>query len=186
VRLKAFLEDKRFSQNATNYCMKTWLTPYKEKIVAYWVNKVPHFGHSTTSVAESSHASVKAYLVQGSGDLATVFQKLCLYWENQCRELSLERSKRQNKVAFSTLMPLFNKIQSKIVPQAAQILETTLQQLPKLKSNLPIGPLPDGDICGGSCDRLTVGMGLPCRHVLYHHMQEWVPLQLQEIDAHWW
>lgn len=186
MRLKTFLGDKRFPRNAADYCMETWLAPYKEKIVAYWVNKVPHFGHSTTSVAESSHASVKAYLVQGSGDLATVFQKLRLYWGNQARELSLERSKRQNKVAFSTLTPLFKELQSKIVPQAAQILETTLQQLPKPKSNLPIGPLPDGDICGGPCHRLTVGMGLPCRHVLYRHMQELAPLQLQEIDVHWW
>lgn len=185
-RLNAFQEDGRYPQNATDYCLRTWLTLYKEKIVAYWVNKILHFGHSTTSVAESSHASVKAYLVQGSGDLTTVFRKLRLYWENQTRELSLERAKRQNKVVFSTLPPLFKEIQSKIVPQAARILESTLRQLPKPKSNLPVGPLPAGDICGSSCDRLVLGVGLPCRHILHRHIQEWAPLTLQEIDIHWW
>ncbi len=47
---------------AVAYIEDTWLIPWKKKLVAYWTNQMPHFGHTTTSVVESSHASLKRWL----------------------------------------------------------------------------------------------------------------------------
>ena len=51
----------------------------KEKLVICWTNQVPHMGHVTTSAVESSHSSIKKYLVTSRGDLKSVFERLVLF-----------------------------------------------------------------------------------------------------------
>lgn len=139
-------------------------------------------------MAESSHSSLKAYLMFGTGDLATVFRKLQLFWSAQARELSLEREKRLNKVAFSLQVNIFQEIKSKVVTQAAQIIERELRTLPKRASaRAPLRPLtPAEAVCGDACNRLNIVMGLPCRHLLYPYVRDCEPLQMAEISVHWW
>lgn len=188
TRLTAFRAFSRDYPDAVTYAMKTWIEPYGPKIVAFWVNQVAHFGHSTTSMAESSHSSLKAYLVFGSGDLATVFRKLQLFWSAQVSELSLERQKRQKKVAFRLQNQLFEEIKSKVVTQAAQIIEQELRALPQRPSAAaPLPPLtPAQEICGDACNRMNIALGLPCRHRLLPHLRDSRPLEIAEIDVHWW
>ncbi|RKF56324.1 hypothetical protein GcC1_197038 [Golovinomyces cichoracearum] len=59
---------KPLHTNAVKYVVNTWLV-WREKIVKYWVDKAAHFGNTTTSRNESSHAAIKAYLRnKGTGD----------------------------------------------------------------------------------------------------------------------
>lgn len=74
-----FQEPGRHPVQATKYALNTWLTPWKEKLVAAWTNQVPHFGHVTTSAVESAHSAIKKYLVSSKADLKSVFQRLVLF-----------------------------------------------------------------------------------------------------------
>ena len=182
-QLEDFKKRNNRYEDAVNYVLNTWITPFKEKIVGYWVNQVAHFGHSTTSIAESSHASLKAYLVYGTGDLATVFRKLGLFWENQHREICLERAKRQNKVAFSSQVGILKDVRTKVVPQAASLIQAELRAIPISGINQP-APWPANESC--SCARIMLGMGLPCRHILFNNIRDGKALCLEQIDVHWW
>ncbi|KJZ67948.1 hypothetical protein HIM_12662 [Hirsutella minnesotensis 3608] len=57
-RLKAF-QTASYPAAAIGYCIKTWIGPWKEKIVTCFVDQNRHFGHRTTSVVEGLHSSMK-------------------------------------------------------------------------------------------------------------------------------
>ena len=87
--LHSFQDLHRHPTPAIRYALYTWITPWKEKIVAYWVDQAQHFCHRTTSTVESSHASIKASITSYAGELKNAFQKLSLYWYNQKATLDL-------------------------------------------------------------------------------------------------
>ena len=51
------------------YIKETWLLPYKEKLVAVWVDQNTHFGNTATSCVEGIHALLKLYLRRSTFDL---------------------------------------------------------------------------------------------------------------------
>jgi hypothetical protein len=61
----------QFPALAMSYVENTWLL-WKEKLVAFWVNKNLHFGITVTSPIEGCHATLKTYLQRGHGDLRGV------------------------------------------------------------------------------------------------------------------
>lgn len=71
-----------YPAKAVAYVTETWLLPWKKKIVRYWVDQQPHFGHTTTSIAESLHPVLKKILISSGGDLTTVFSRLTHFWEH--------------------------------------------------------------------------------------------------------
>jgi hypothetical protein len=79
-QLARFTCPGKYPAAAVNYAVDTWLRPYKEQLVACWVNKILHWGHRTTSIVESSHPAMKKFLCSSGGDLATVFTKLKQFW----------------------------------------------------------------------------------------------------------
>ncbi|KAL2755229.1 hypothetical protein ACRALDRAFT_2107237, partial [Sodiomyces alcalophilus JCM 7366] len=62
-----------------NYVIGTWIEPYKEKLINYFINRVPYFGNRTTFITESLYASLKRYIYSFIGDLITIFRSLKLY-----------------------------------------------------------------------------------------------------------
>lgn len=92
--LASFKAVREHPEEAVKYAVNVWLTPWKvrislgfpsiadiekEKLVTCWTNQVPHMGHITTSAVESSHSSIKKYLVTSRGDLKSVFERLVLF-----------------------------------------------------------------------------------------------------------
>ncbi|GKB92835.1 hypothetical protein Tco_0965107 [Tanacetum coccineum] len=53
------------------YLNKYWLTQYKERFLAAWTEKFPHFRNQTTNRVESQHAKLKLYLDSAQSDLLT-------------------------------------------------------------------------------------------------------------------
>ncbi|KAM4055596.1 MULE transposase [Hirsutella rhossiliensis] len=74
-RLQTFKEPGRHPEAAIAYAVNTWLDRWKEKIVLCFVNRVRHLGHTTTSIVEGMHASMKRFLWTSTGDLTSVFQR---------------------------------------------------------------------------------------------------------------
>jgi hypothetical protein len=77
--LAKFKAPGRHPEEAVKYVIKTWLGPWKEKLVAAWINEVPHMGYVTTSAVESAHSAIKKYLISSKADLKSVFSRLCLF-----------------------------------------------------------------------------------------------------------
>ncbi|XP_058760449.1 uncharacterized protein LOC131633780 [Vicia villosa] len=51
------------------YMKETWLTPYKERFVAAWTNRVAHLGNTIRNRVESAHWRLKNMLTTSRGDL---------------------------------------------------------------------------------------------------------------------
>ncbi|KAM4067786.1 MULE transposase [Hirsutella rhossiliensis] len=101
-RLLKFKDPSRYTgeaAQAVEYCVNTWIEPWSHKFVRFQVDRLPHFGHVTTSIVESSHASLKRFLQQrSSGALKIVFERLQLFWNHQESEIRIEAQQRRNKV----------------------------------------------------------------------------------------
>ncbi|KAL8458465.1 hypothetical protein ACS0TY_036106 [Phlomoides rotata] len=72
------LKDERFqtdysknskSSKVVDYCMNQWITPYKEKFVSAYTNKIMHYDNVTTNRVESNHAKLKRFLRTSQGEL---------------------------------------------------------------------------------------------------------------------
>lgn len=77
--LATFKTPGRHPKAAVAYTLNTWIGPWKEKLVAFWVDQVPHMGHTTTSAVESAHSAMKKYLVSSKADLKSVFKRMTLF-----------------------------------------------------------------------------------------------------------
>jgi hypothetical protein len=172
----------RYPLEAVTYVVNIWIEPHKYQFVRCFVDNVRHFGHTSTSIAESSHASMKRWIRSSTGDLATVFRALMKFWDTQSNRISISHVQRINRLAFHTNTDLLSLVRSELVPQALdaiiQELRATLRAL--CHGAPPRPPTP----CGGSCPIIT-SMGLPCRHILVSHDSSDTPLQLTQFDEHW-
>ena len=101
--LRSFQQLHRYPAPAVHYVANKWILPWKEKLVAYWVNQVQHFGHRTTSAVES------AYVTSSTGDLKFVFEQLSLYWFNQKETLDLAQGQGLFKTKYINSQPSFHQ-----------------------------------------------------------------------------
>jgi transposase-like protein len=76
-------EFQKHEGQAVQYVQDTWLDPWKEKLVRFWVDMTKHFGVRFTSPIEGCHAMLKAYLRVSTGDLKGVYDRLLNFWPDQ-------------------------------------------------------------------------------------------------------
>lgn len=175
---QTFQEPYRHPTPAVRYALNTWIIPWKERIVASWVNQVQHFGHRTTSAVESAHANIKAYITSSTGDLKTVFQKLSLYWYNQKKALDLAQAqgllRRKTTVRNSFFTNLLD--QGNITPTCISLLEQELRRVPQAGEPQP------GMQC--TCS-IKCSHGLPCWHQLWMRQHKAEPLRESDIHEYW-
>lgn len=177
-RLQAFERPGKYPDPAIRYAKSTWLK-WKEKIVSCFVDEHRHFGHFTTSIVESLHAVMKRFITACTGDLATAFRKLDLFWRAQYASIQAEQLSRINKVPTSSLTFAYSIIRTSITPIALINIIQEEQTLDRTSTKAP--PI---DPCG-PC-RIKVVMGLPCKHTIWKRIYNKEPLQLADIDPHWW
>jgi hypothetical protein len=79
------------------YIKKTWLEPYKEKLVKAWVDQHMHFGNAVTSRVEGIHALLKSYLKRSNFDLFDVWRTIKHAVENQLSELQSTQARQQTR-----------------------------------------------------------------------------------------
>ena len=177
--LQSFQDLHRHPTPAIRYALDTWITPWKEKIVAYWVDQVENFGHRTTSAVESSHASIKAYITSSTGDLKNVFQKLSLYWYNQKATLDLVQAQGLLKRNTTIRNPLFANLldDGNITPACIFLLEKELRRVPQTQDP----PLEIHCTCS-----IKYSHGLPCWHQLWIRQHKAEPLKVADIHAYWY
>ncbi|KAI0998776.1 hypothetical protein K3495_g9420 [Podosphaera aphanis] len=123
--------------SAVKYVENTWLI-WREKVVSCWVNKAAHFGNTATSRNESSHAAIKAYLHTSTGDHKQIFGAICLFWEDQHRDIRQDIAQHKIKPRHAVKIQLFQDDIGFIHPFALQKILEEKGKLPrKLTDALP-------------------------------------------------
>ena len=172
-RLKEF-ETKYAVTNLdqVGYIKETWLLPYKEKLVAAWVDQQAHFGNTATSRVEGIHALLKSYLRRSTFDLFEAWKAIRLALNNQLSELRSNQAKQQIRTPLELDKALYRAVQGWVSYEALRKVEEQRQLQWK-------DPAPSST-CTGTFTRIY---GLPCVHVLTIRQDE--PLLLEDFHSHW-
>ena len=92
--------------------------------MACYINQRCHFGVTVTSPIEGCHATIKAYLQRGHGDLRRVFDSLKLFWTDQHATIQSIVAKQQLAPKHNVNVPLFAAVLKQVHGYALQrILE---------------------------------------------------------------
>jgi hypothetical protein len=163
-----------YNHDAVDYVKGTWLTPWKEKLVRYWVDQRLHFGVLVTSPIEGCHSTLKSYLQRGNGDLNRVFDRLELFWTAQQQGILQATAQDQMRPKHHTNIPTFAKLVGQIHGYALQKLLLELGRIPKDK-------LPNPEC------RCTIqgSIGLPCFHTIWARIKDGGVIQTEDIHPHW-
>lgn len=144
--------------------------------VKNWVNKAAHFGNTTTSRNESSHAAIKAYLTNSRGDHKAFFEAVCIFWKDQHRLIreAIDQEKVLPKHAYRTAF--FGDVINFVHGYA-------LQKIVDEKGKIPLRGPPTNISC--AC-WIQSAFGLPCYHQIYQKQQNPGRLSLADINPHWY
>ena len=145
--------------------------------VKYWVDKVLHYGNTTTSRNESSHAAIKGYLRKSTGDHKHFFDVMCVFWEDQHRELKQRVSQAKVKPPVIVQIQLFQDVISFVHHFALLKILNERTKLPRKSTD----PLPLPCVCS-----IQASQGLPCLHTIHSRIETSGVIALADIDAHWY
>ena len=138
---------------------------------------VLHFGNLTTSAVESSHANIKIYLDNSTGDLKTLFSRLNLFWRNQKADFDARRQRGLYKTKINSSI-LFANIVSSITPQCLSLLNEELRKVP--------GTPPPTELCHQQCNcTLNHTHALPCWHKMWVQLHMLKPFEKKDIHSFW-
>ena len=171
-RLQEFEEKYSSKAEQVGYIKEIWLIPFKEKLVAAWVDKHAHFGNTATSRVEGIHALLKSYLQRSTFDLFEAWKAIRLALNNQLSELQSNQAKQQIRTPLELDKALYRAVQGWISHEALRKVEEQRQL--QWKDDPPLSP-----ICTGTFTRVW---GLPCVHVLIGRHE---PILLDEFHSHW-
>jgi hypothetical protein len=163
----------KYPTAAVKYCTNTWLL-WKENLVACYINQHCHFGITVTSPIEGCHATMKAVLQRGHGDLKGVFDKLKLFWAEQHASIQSTVAQQQLRPKHSVNVPLFAAVLKQVHSCALERILKELKKLPDKK------PPPSSCTCS-----IQQSIGLPCYHTLYERKLSTGVVHLKDIHAHW-
>ena len=165
---------------AVQYVEDTWLTPWKEKLVRYWVDMNLHFGIRVTSSIEGCHAILKAYLRVSTGDLKGVFDRLILYWLEQHKNIHNAWANEQNKTKHRLNKSYFHLIQRLVYDRALFLILAECAKLHKAKEQAQGAEL-------GLCNcTIKQSMGLPCFHTVNQRLSGGGYILPEDIHPFWY
>ena len=110
---------EKYTTGAVKYYTDTWLI-WKENLVSTYINQHSHFGVTVTSQIEGCHATLKAYLQRGHGDLRGVFERLKLFWTAQQSSIQSTVAQQQLRPKHSVNIPLFTAVLQHVHTYALQ------------------------------------------------------------------
>ena len=154
------------------YIKEIWLLPYKEKLVAVWVDQQAHFRNTATSYVEGIHTLLKSYLRRSTFDLFEVWKTIRLALNNQLSKLQSNQTKQQIRTPLTLDKAIYRAVQGWVSHEALRKVEEQRQ----LQWKEP----PPSPICTGTFIRVY---GLPCVHVLIARQNE--PLFFEDFHSHW-
>ncbi|GJY04913.1 FAR-RED impaired response 1-like protein [Tanacetum coccineum] len=155
------------------YLNKYWLTQYKERFVAAWTDKFPHFGNQTTNRVESQHAKLKLYLDSAQSDLLTAVSYIHEVVNSQETAIHSSLEHRKIVIRHRYNVPFFTNLNKHI---SLHILDILFEEYTRCVDGLV------SEIC--EC-QLRTSYGLPCSHEQLVYMNKGYPIPLEAIDRFW-
>ncbi|KAK9927819.1 hypothetical protein M0R45_024985 [Rubus argutus] len=177
--LQLYLDFSRYPM-ALEYVTKTWLEPYKEKLVQAWTNASLHFG-----IVEMDNMSTDfQYLVTDFICSSTPpVKKQILQLENSIEEIhaGLELQNTKIKDSFESCLTMverhnefkYHELKDLRGFVSIRALELVLQQSTSVI---------DGGVCGCAIQRTH---GLPCAHEIAEYKRDYKSIPLECIHPHW-
>ena len=172
--LDAFKDTYKAShQDVWNYINTTWISQ-KEKFVACFVDRFPHFGSACTSRVEGNHYVLKLYIRVGTLHLWLAAKRISMMLANQRVEInSAIENQRVNK-AIRFNHECFKNLIFKVSDFA----------MDKILGQLKLAKLEE--LRHVECSGLfTKSWGLPCHHYIRHFLETSTPISLVEIHEQW-
>jgi hypothetical protein len=158
---------------AWQYVNTMWM-PHKERFVASYIDKFPHFGNASTLRVEGNHHVIKSYLHVDTLHLLTLTKWLGLMLANQCVELNAAIEKQKVHKAHRFGHSCFKDLIYKVFDFA---LDKLLQQLKHAEKG--------GHEEQPCFARFTKSWGLPCHHYIHGCLETEILILLQDIHEHW-
>ena len=169
----AALSGAAYPTEAVEYVRDNWIIPSKKKIVACYIDKHTHFGHTKTSF--ESYANFRDLLTCHSGDLGHVLGNVTSFWSRQATQVEQQQRDSKGKMAKSAQSPLFEQIRDYVAGRALKIMAKELQKVNlKMKSSSSCHECP-----------ISKAYGLPCFHILHEHLKSQISLPPSLIDPYW-
>jgi hypothetical protein len=119
----------------------TWLRPWKEKIVRFWVDMNLHFGIRFTSPIEGCHAKLKMYIKVSTGDLRGVYVRLVHFWPTQHLKIRDTAAQEQNRIKQRLNKGYFAMVQKLVYDKALLLILAECAKLHKAKEQANQGVL---------------------------------------------
>lgn len=160
------------------YVKKTWLQPYKEKLVKAWVDQHMHFGNAVTSRVEGIHALLKSYLKTSKFDLFDVWRIIKHAVENQLAELQATQARQQMRKQLGHAgRDFFSNVYGWVSHEAIKRVDDQRRLLTEGGPTRPLSPR-----CTGTFTRTY---DLPCAHQIKTMQLQNRCLQLDDFHQQW-
>ena len=172
-------------QKMVRYLEVQWW-PHKELCVTAWTDNIRHYGKSTTSIVEGSHANLKHWLQPSRNDLLRFVEKLQGFYDHHV-------SRYQNSLARAQSQGVAPFIQSTFYSMTVWVINTRGLRLVEQQRRLIIQDAterwmhPERQVNHPPCShRWRSTMGLPCKHELATFVEdESHVVQRSLFDPHW-
>lgn len=176
-RLTDFI--RQHPKKPVDYCLDTWIYPWKDRFVIYLVNRHRHLGHVTTSIVESLHGQMKRFLWSSKADFDTIIDRFNEFWKHQIENIRNLQAIQIHKLSTFHLKALYLPIREQVSSYALKILKDEHRAV-ELKPNRDLLIGRNGCIC-----EKAVAWGLPCRHLIHTRLFHNRTLSLDDFDPHW-
>ncbi|KAH6801481.1 hypothetical protein C2S52_001945 [Perilla frutescens var. hirtella] len=172
--LSSISNDFKSYPKVLKYVEDIWLTPYKDRFVAAWTDKLMHFGNLTTNRAESAHAKLKRWLGSSQGDFDSSWKTIHSLIELQHIQIKASFEQSLNVVEHSFTPALFRELRGLVSRKALNMI------LIESKRANDVGI--DTTLCGCVIRRTH---GLPCAHEIAEFLRDFRPISLSTVHPHW-
>ncbi|XP_073226861.1 protein FAR-RED IMPAIRED RESPONSE 1-like [Cicer arietinum] len=134
-----------------DYVKDSWLTPYKERFVNVWTNRVMHLGNTTSNRVESAHWRLKNMLQTSLGDLCKSWDAVNMMLKNQICIIQYSFQKTSKDVEHGCNSSFFQSLHHCVSRKCFKKIDKQLQRVKIVGT--------DKTICGCS---IRTTHGLPC------------------------
>ncbi|KAI7944950.1 hypothetical protein MJO28_010645 [Puccinia striiformis f. sp. tritici] len=157
-----------WNPQTSDYVLKN-IIPLKEKIVAYCINKHPHFGNTVTSRVEGAHAYLKRFIHTSTGSFYAVVKQIHQALNNQLHERFIESSQHSYK-HLTGLPPCLANLSGPITHYAIKTVHALFLLDPPTST------------CSGL---YSSHMGMPCIHKIHQAKSEGLKLSPEDFHPQW-